>query len=731
MTERPADPARISPAMEQAGLFGLSLADDEWLSRLRVTLEPRAGLRIGPFELLGEVRRGAQGVVVRARQPHTERVIALKRLAHGRWSTAEERFRFEREVEAAVALSHPNIVTVFGLEYVDGQPLLSMEWVDGEPIDVWARRGDAGKPRPRRMLLAAFLRVCDGVHHAHQRGIIHRDLKPANILVDAGGTPKVLDFGLAKRFDSGSSAVGLTASGDFLGSPAYAAPEQLRTAPDGVDVRTDVYALGIILYELLTGQLPFRAAGGIAELFDAIRYGQPPPPSRIDCSIDGDLDAIVLKAIALERERRYPSVDALAADLNRYLAAEPIEARRGQAGYALRKLVRRHWISLTIAGCFLGVVAVAVVALTIMYARQGHLLEETTAARDAETAARRNSERVQMLLEQLLLRVAEAGRGTDVALRRELLSQAEQMIGADWADAREAQARAYDAVGRTYQQLALYDEAERCLCRALDLNLALDGTESLETAASLSHLAELLQDRSRYPEVEALVRRALDIRARLLGADDPAVAESLHDLGNALSNRGQFGEALTFYERAYSLRRRGLGDESPDSINSLTAIGLAHANLGDLDLAEACFRSAVALSIQVLGPAHRDTAGRYVGLGKILHAQGQFDEAEHYLREGLSLYRSMLGARHDNVAWAAHRLGVLLHARGEFEESEALLREARETYRVVLGRDDPFVGSVCDSLAALLCDTGRAGEADQLATEARRIRMSAGTQGAK
>ncbi|MCC6358979.1 MAG: serine/threonine protein kinase [Phycisphaerales bacterium] len=728
MTERPADSARISPAAEQVGLFGFALADDEWLARLRAAVEPKAGIRIGPFELLGEVRRGTQGVVVRARQPNTQRVIALKRPAHGRWSTAEERFRFEREVEAAVALSHPNIVTIFGLEYVDGQPLLAMEWVDGEPIDVWARGGDAGKPRPQRVLLAAFLRVCDGVHHAHQRGVIHRDLKPANISVDAGGTPKVLDFGLAKRFNFKSSEVRLTESGDFLGSPAYAAPEQLCAGPDGIDVRTDVYALGIILYELLTGRLPFQTRGGIAELFDAIRQGRPLPPSRIDQSIDGDLDAIVLKSIAPERERRYPSVDALAADLNRYLAAEPIEARRGQAGYALRKLVRRHWISLTIAGCFLGVIAVAAVALSIMYARQGHILEETAAARDAETAARRNSERVHVLLEQLLLRLAEAGRGTDVPMRRELLSQAEQMIGAELSDAREAQARAYDAIGRTYQQLALYDEAERCLRTALNLNLTLNGTESLQTAQSLSHLANLLQDRSRYPEIELLIRRALEIRTKLLGQDDPAVAESLHNLGNALSNRGQFEDALALYENAYDLRRRRLGDRSPDTINSLTAIGLAHANLDDLDAAEACFRSAVDLSVQVLGPAHRDTAGRYVGLGKILQAQGQFDEAEHYLREGLSHYRSMLGDRHDNVAWAAHRLGVLLHARGEFEESEALLRKARETYRVVLGPDDPFVGYVCDSLAALLCDTGRPGEADQLAAEAQRIRSSIDAQ---
>lgn len=723
MTGRPANSDRFSADSEHASRFGFNLADDEWLSRLRTAVEPRAGVRLGPFELLGEVRRGAQGVVVRALQPHTQRVIALKRPAHGRWSTPAERFRFEREVEAAVALNHPNIVTILGLEFVEGQPLLAMEWVDGEPIDVWARRAAAGGPRPRREALAAFLRVCGGVHHAHQRGVIHRDLKPANIVVDAGGTPKILDFGLAKRFDAGAPAIRLTASGEFLGSPAYAAPEQLNAATDGVDVRTDVYALGVILYELLAGRLPFRAGGGIAELFDAIRRGRPPPPSRIDRTIDGDLDALVLKAIAVERERRYASVDALASDLKRYLAGEPIEARRGQSGYAFRKLMRRHWIGLSIAGCFVGMIAASAVGLSILYARQGRLLDDATVARDAEAVARRDSERVQALLEGLLLRVAEAGRGTDVALRRELLSQAEQMIGAELADAREVQPRAYDAIGRTYQQLALYDEAERCLRNALRLNLALHGPESLQAAGSLSHLAGLLQDRSRFAEVEALIRRALEIRTNILAPDDPAIAESLHSLGNALSNRGRFEDALALYEEAYE-RRRHLGERSPDSIKSLTAIGLAYANLDDLDAAEACFRSAVASSIEVLGAAHRDTAGRYIGLGKILQGQGRLDEAEHYLREGLALYRSTLGDRHDNVAWAAHRLGVLLHARGQFAEAETLLREARATYQVVLGPDDPFVGFVCDSLAKLLCDKGRDDEAALVAAEADRIRLA-------
>ncbi|MBI5864698.1 MAG: serine/threonine protein kinase [Planctomycetes bacterium] len=706
--------------------FGFGLPDQEWLDQLRRAVAPRTGLRIGQFELLGEIRRGAQGVVVRARQPHTQRTIALKRLAHGSWSTPQERFRFDREVEAAVALSHPNIVAVYGVEQVDGQPLLAMEWVEGKPIDQWARRGREGEPRPKAVLLDAFLRVCDAVHHAHQRGVIHRDLKSGNILMSAEPTPqpKVLDFGLAKRFDSTAPSARLTASGDFLGTPAYAAPEQLTT-PSAVDVRTDVYALGVILFELLTGRLPFVADQGVATLFDQIRQAQPPPPSRIAALADGDLDAIVLKAMAREPQRRYPSVDALAADLRRYLAREPIEARRGQRWYALRKALRRYWIGMTIVGAFVLLAGAAALALSLMYAQQGRVLEEVAAARDAESVARHDAERILATLEQLLVQLAEAGRGTDLALRRDLLGEAEQMIEKELRDAPRERARAFETLGRTYQQLALYADSERCLRAALDLNVGLAGPDSLDAARSMNRLAELCQDCSRYADAEPLFRKVLELRARLLGPQHRDVAESLHNLGNVLSDREEFGEALKTYQRAYAMRCRLLGEKDPESISSLTAVGLAHGALDNVDEAERCLRQALALSIEARGPAHRDTAGLHVGLGKVLQTEGRLDEAEEHLRTGLSLFRNLLGDRHDNVAWAAHRLGTLLQLRGRFEEAETLLCEARDTYRTVLGPDDPFVGFVCESLAELLHAAGRDDEADQAAAEAERIRAIA------
>lgn len=323
--------------------FGLDTPGDQWMDELRLACEPRALGRIGEYELLDEVSRGGQGIVFRARQPGTQRDIALKRMLAGSFSTTLMRLRFEREVEAAAALNHPNIVTVYGMETVDGQPLLSMEWIDGRPISEWARPA-AGLHRDPEQLLRAFLRVTDAVSHAHARGILHRDLKPSNLLVDAQGEPRVLDFGLAKRLGDDADA---SKSGDLLGTPAYAAPEQLRARPgveadQRLDARCDVYALGVVLYEMLTGQLPHAFDGDLVDFVQRLESNTPPPPSSLDPRLGAELDTIVAKSLAVERAERYPTVDAFAADLRRYLTGRPIEALPPSTTYLLRKLVARN-----------------------------------------------------------------------------------------------------------------------------------------------------------------------------------------------------------------------------------------------------------------------------------------------------------------------------------------------------------------------------------------------------
>ncbi|MEE8141665.1 MAG: serine/threonine-protein kinase, partial [Planctomycetota bacterium] len=319
--------------------FGFDLSDERLLDRLREAEAPIPLGSIGPYELLEEVSRGGQGVVYKALQPGTGRQIAVKRLLAGSFATPSMRRRFEREMEAASSLDHPAIVSVFGMEIADGEPLLAMEWIEGVPITRW--RGSSAR-RPQRQMVQVFLDTCDAVHHAHQRGVLHRDLKPSNILIDEARHPHVLDFGLAKILEpDASDPSSVTSTGQFLGTPAYAAPEQILAQQDRIDIRSDVYSLGVILHEMLTGQLPFEART-LPERIRALEHGDVTPPPQTLARVARDLRSILLKALSPELQLRYASVDALAADLRRWLRGEPIEAERWSGLQAYLRLLRRH-----------------------------------------------------------------------------------------------------------------------------------------------------------------------------------------------------------------------------------------------------------------------------------------------------------------------------------------------------------------------------------------------------
>ena len=279
---------------------------------------------IGSYELQEEVERGGQGIVFRAREVGTDRVIALKRLHGGSFAAAGSRLRFLREVETAASLDHPGIVTVYGMDVVDGAPLLSMEWIDGVPATDWARGRDP------QAILELFARVCDAVQHAHARGVLHRDLKPSNILVDANDQPHVLDFGLAKSFapEDVADGRGLTRSGELFGTPAYASPEQLSADDARLDERTDVYSLGVLLYEMLAGRSPYGEWSNLPELLRKVDRAAIPAPSSVDPRLDGAVDAILATALARRPAERYRTVSALVEDVRRASCGVPPGVRR-------------------------------------------------------------------------------------------------------------------------------------------------------------------------------------------------------------------------------------------------------------------------------------------------------------------------------------------------------------------------------------------------------------------
>lgn len=372
----------VDPGLRRA--FGFDLDGESWIGRIRdYVAEPTLGM-LGPYELLATAGRGGQGLVFKARQPRTGRDVALKRLAAGRFSTPDMRARFQREVEAVAALDHPHIVTVFGGEELNGEPVLVMQWIDGVPFDHWARPVE-GIHRPIDEILAAFVKVCDAVAHAHQRGIIHRDLKPSNVLVDIANKPHVLDFGLARRQADSSDCPSLTLSGAVLGTPVYSPPEQLRGDSRNIDTRSDVYSLGAVLFHLLTAQPPHLPTDSFVSFMTNVETRDPARPSSINHKLSAELDAILLKALAREPAMRYDSAAALADDLRRFLSGQPVLAHPPGAVYQFRKLVRRHWIAFTIiAGFMVLTTAFAIVA--------GNLAINERTAREAESTHRRTAE---------------------------------------------------------------------------------------------------------------------------------------------------------------------------------------------------------------------------------------------------------------------------------------------------------------------------------------------------
>ncbi len=402
-------------------------AHDTWVDRIRtagvppprVTAPPAAEDVLGNDEIPGyeireEIRRGGQGIVYRAYQQSTKREVAIKVLREGRFASDGARRRFEREVELVAGLRHPHIVTVFDSgRTADGRPYFVMDYVRGQRLGEYiAGRRPGGRAAEsvsggRGRLdeaLALFARICEAVNHAHQRGIIHRDLKPSNILVDEEGQPHILDFGLARELDSADATL-MTVAGHVAGTLAYMSPEQARGLPDAIDIRSDVYALGVILYELVSGRFPYPVDGDTIEV---LRHIAGTEPADID-STDDELATVVRKALSKERERRYQTAGDLARDVDHYRRGEPIEAKRDSGWYLLRKTVRRYRAGVAVACAFVMLITASAVTFGLMYAHQVRLSEEATRqtelARTAETAAQKRFQDVRALANVFILKL--------------------------------------------------------------------------------------------------------------------------------------------------------------------------------------------------------------------------------------------------------------------------------------------------------------------------------------
>ncbi|UCE59885.1 MAG: serine/threonine protein kinase [Phycisphaerales bacterium] len=686
--------------------FGLSGESDEWMDRLREAEAPATLGCIGPYELIEEVSRGGQGIVYRARQPGTKREIVVKRLLAGSFATPAMLRRFEHEVELAASLSHPNIVTVFGIEIIDGQPLLAMEWIDGVPINEWAARGESGRRSPKQ--IASMMHdVCDAVRHAHQHGVIHRDLKPTNIFVDQSGVPRVLDFGLARPIGTeGESGRTVTLTEQFVGTPAYASPEHLRSGTTAIDVRADVYSLGLVLYNALTGTLPYDVSGDLPDVFHRIEHAEPIRPSTVTPHLDREIEAIVLKAIAKEKERRYQSAADFAADLGCYLRHEPISARPPNAVDQIRKFAVRNK---ALVGTGMAV------ALTLVLGIAGTSVG-LVRARSAEADARREAQNATAVNEflQEMLASADPGRDGRNVKVAEVLDAAAKKVERSFRDQPEVKASLQRTIGSTYMALGLYEDADSHLEGAWSLHLRLLGDEHRETLRSKASVAELVGSQGQPKEAEAIAREVFETSRRVLGERDLDTIVSRNHLAWRLRDLGRQEEAEAILQETLAICREELGDDHLETVGTMQSLGAVLDQQGRWDESIELLRQALEAVRRVNGEDDVSYLTTMSSLGSALRHRGNYDEAESLLRQVYEGRTRLLGPEHRNALRTANSLALLCYKRGKFGEAEVLHRQTLAARQTVLGEDHPNTLTSMNNLAQTLRKQDKLLEAEAL-----------------
>ncbi|HEU4564502.1 MAG TPA: serine/threonine-protein kinase [Gemmatimonadaceae bacterium] len=721
-----------------------SPALEEIVRRAAADLVDGAALaeRIGPYRLERELGRGGMGLVYLAERAdgHYRRRVAIK-LVRGSIDRPELRRRFEAERRILAALDHPNIAHLLdGGITRDGTPYLVMEYVNGLPVDEYCDRMRLTIGERLRL----FATIARAVHHAHRNLVVHRDLKPSNILVAADGTPKLLDFGIAKILDPGliDSTLPLTGTGMRLMTPEYASPEQVRGEP--VTTASDVYSLGVVLYELLTGHRPFRHDGRPGfELERQILEREPTRPSaliarargeapeggwsagrasqarraspqRLRRQLAGDLDRMVLMALRKEPERRYASAEQMAEDVERYLAGQPVVAHTDSRWYRARMFVRRHRMETLAVGIITLSLAGGGGAAAWQARLAGRERDRAEAALARTQAALRESQAVSAFIIDLFEASDPSEARGDTVTARDLLARGERRI-AELSAEPAAQARMLDAVGLVYENLGMYERAQAHMERALALRRRAHGEMHLDVAASLNHLAVVVRRRGAFERADTLLRQALAIQRRMLGERHPQIAETIANLAYVTSTRGDGAAAESLYRASLEMRRLTLGPDHPLVATSLRYLGAARERRGDYDGAERDFREALALRQRVLGASHPAVASTMLDLADLLAAHRHaFSEAERLYLEALAIQRRTLGDVHAEVGGSLGRYAWMLGLRGDHAAAVARFREALAVKRRVFGTEHPLVAEAMDHLAGELLRAGRTEEAEAL-----------------
>ncbi len=693
------------------------------------------GDRVGPYRILQRLGDGGFGVVYEAEQEHpVRRRVAVKVIKLG-MDTRDVIARFEAERQALAMMDHPHIARVLDAgATAAGRPYFVMELVKGEPLTSYCDRHRL--PVPARLRL--FEQVCAAVQHAHTKGIIHRDIKPSNVLVathDDHPFAKVIDFGIAKATGSRLTDQTIyTAHHQMIGTPLYMSPEQAAGSAD-IDTRTDVYSLGVVLYELLTGTTPVPASAlgeDASRVLQLICEQEPPRPSarisqsgetlaelaarrgtesrKLSGTVRGDLDWIVMKAVEKDRARRYETANGLAMDVRRYLAGEPVVAAPPSATYQLQKLLRRYRAGLGAAAVIVLLLAAFAVTTTVQNVR-------VRRERDQAELERRKAEQITQLLVSLF-RVSDPSEGKGATVTaREILDRGARQIPRSLADQPDVTAALLGTIGEIYTRLGLFEPALPLLEESVRLSRSRpDGAAAL--AGGLRRLASLQQERGRSEDAEKLAREALSLARQARGSEHADVSAALGQLAEALSARDRYDEAERLFRESIALDRKlGISDQ-PTAIMRLENLAVLLEDTGRRDEAEQLHRETLAAARKAFDSEDPDLASIVFNLGNLMRQTDRSAEAEPLLREALSIDRKLLGNDHPSVASDLNVLGLVLRSRGQLGEAERVLREALTIKRTALGSEHPNLPPAINNLALVLSEAGRHAGAVALAREA-------------
>ncbi|MCP4260067.1 MAG: serine/threonine protein kinase [Planctomycetes bacterium] len=693
------------------------------------------GSQIGRYKLLSILGEGGMGIVYLAQQDEPiKRRVALKVIKPG-MDSKRIIARFEAERQVLALLDHPNIAHVHDAGTTEsGRPYFVMEYVKGLPI---TEHCDYHKLTVKERL-RLFQQVCLAVHHAHQKGIIHRDIKPSNILVstqDDQVIPKIIDFGVAKAIAQPLIERTLvTEQGQLFGTPEYMSPEQADMVNEDIDTRSDIYSLGVMLYVLLTGVLPFDSdtlrEGGIDHIRKIIRETEPVAPSTRLSSLDadtsiklakcfqsdaetlrrklrGDLDWITFKAMEKDRTRRYEMAHALAEDIERHLCNELVLAGRPNTVYRCKKFVRRHRALVTGALAVLSVLLLGVAGVVVFAWRE-----------------KRQADRYQVvaefLTEDLLGAVSpERARSPEVTVYS-LLSAASEALEDKFATDPLVEATIRLTLGETFRKLGHYEEAEPHLKWAYEIRREYLGNSDPSTITSMSQLGRLYDLQGRYEEAELLLVNALQLRRRVLGPEHADTLDSTVRLGSLYFDSAplaRYMKALELLTEALETGRRVLGDEHPTTVEAICYLAIPHAMMGRTAVLPLCIRGLEAAK-QVLGPEHELTLRLMAG-SAILHSwQCRHEDAESLATEALEISRRVLGEEHPVTIECMCALGVAYRCAFRYEEAQELLSKAVHLNTLIQGGEHPNTLSYTAHLAHALLAQGLFEEAEQLLVKA-------------